>query len=320
MPPSTGTGEQPVVWSRTRFRPDASARVPVQSPPHGTTSRRPGRRRAGFRYARRSESPITALADACGSSRASAAAAQDARSLLRQWRRRLPDAHRRRDVDYAVGDRRQHGRDGPAARSAPVLAYGAEHGPENPLRPEPCGARVGRRWRPRPGDARLEAGPRRRRHRRLLLRSARSLAARIQPEHQRAAALVLPQGHRPLHRHRSRARRRRRRTQHPAAQAPRLRQPDRAARRAAVAMTARIRRSPYGTPVLLLQRQSSEPAAIWLSPWTTRNHGAADRPRDRFGTKPAAPARRSAGITAGARDNVVRRKCGSSALARTSSR
>jgi hypothetical protein len=129
MPASTGTGEQPVVWSRTRFRPDASARVPVQSPPHGTTSRRPGRRRAGFRYARRSESPITALADACGSSRASAAAAQDARSLLRQWRRRLPDAHRRRDVAYAVGDRRQHGRDGPAARSAPVLAYGAEHVP-----------------------------------------------------------------------------------------------------------------------------------------------------------------------------------------------
>jgi hypothetical protein len=39
-----------------------------------------------------------------------------------------------------------------------------------------------------------EAGPRRRRHRRLLLRSARPLAARLQREHRRAAAPVLPEG------------------------------------------------------------------------------------------------------------------------------
>ena len=45
------------------------------------------------------------------------------------------------------------------------------------------------------------------------------------------------------------ARRRRRRTQRPTTQAPRLRQPDRTARTAAVAMTARIRRSPHGCPL-----------------------------------------------------------------------
>jgi hypothetical protein len=70
----------------------------------------------------------------CCSSRASAAAAQDARSLLRQWRRRLPDAHRRRDVADPVRDRRQHGLDGPAALSARSrLRRGTR--PENPLRP-----------------------------------------------------------------------------------------------------------------------------------------------------------------------------------------
>jgi hypothetical protein len=44
------------------------------------------------------ESEPRAQKDSRASSRASAATAQDARSLLRQWRRRLPDAHRRRDV------------------------------------------------------------------------------------------------------------------------------------------------------------------------------------------------------------------------------
>ena len=47
---------------------------------------------------------------------------------------------------------------------------------------------------PRPRDARLEANPRRRRHRRLLLRPARPLAARHQRKHQRAAPPILPQG------------------------------------------------------------------------------------------------------------------------------
>jgi hypothetical protein len=33
MPTSNGTGEQPVLRSRTRFHPDASARVPVRDAP-----------------------------------------------------------------------------------------------------------------------------------------------------------------------------------------------------------------------------------------------------------------------------------------------
>jgi transposase, IS30 family len=49
-------------------------------------------------------------------------------------------------------------------------------------------------WDQGPEMARLAAGPRRRRHRGVLLRSARALAARDQREHQRAAAPVLPQG------------------------------------------------------------------------------------------------------------------------------
>ena len=52
---------------------------------------------------------------------------------------------------------------------------------------------------PRSRDARLEAGSSGRRHRHLLLRPPRTLATRLQREHQRAAAPVLPQGHRPRH-------------------------------------------------------------------------------------------------------------------------
>jgi hypothetical protein len=59
------------------------------------------------------------------------------------------------------------------------------------------------------------------------------------------------------HHQRGRARRRRRRTQRAPAQALRLRRPDRAALRAAVAMTARIRRTPTGTP--RRRQPSSEP-------------------------------------------------------------
>lgn len=74
------------------------------------------------------------------SSRASAAAAQDARSLSCQWRRRLPDAHRRRDVADPVGDRRNHGprRPGRAQRSFSLAARNTS--PES-VAPEPCGAR-----------------------------------------------------------------------------------------------------------------------------------------------------------------------------------
>ena len=86
------------------------------------------------------------------SSRAGAATAQDARSLLRQWRRRLPDAHRRRDVADPVGDRRQHARDAPAALGArsrlrratrPENLRGAPRGARSPWASR-CGARPGK--------------------------------------------------------------------------------------------------------------------------------------------------------------------------------
>ena len=66
----------------------------------------------------------------------------------------------------------------------------------------------------------------------LLLRPAQPLAARHQREHQRAAAPVLPQGHRPRAPQRRRPRRRRRRAQRPAAQDARLADPRRGPRRA----------------------------------------------------------------------------------------
>ena len=60
------------------------------------------------------------------SSKASAAAAQHARLVLRGCRRRLPDAHRRRDVAEYVANLRRRRRDCLAARGI-VLAYGVEH-------------------------------------------------------------------------------------------------------------------------------------------------------------------------------------------------
>jgi hypothetical protein len=67
-------------------------------------------------------------ADTSVSSKASATAAQHARSLLHQCRRRLPGAHRRRDVAERVRNRCWRRRDSPAG-PALVLAYGAEHVP-----------------------------------------------------------------------------------------------------------------------------------------------------------------------------------------------
>ena len=72
----------------------------------------------------------------------------------------------------------------------------------------------------------------------LLLRSAEPVAARHQREHQRAAAPVLPQGHRPRPPQRRRPRRRRRRAQRPAAQDARLAHPGRGPQRAPRAATA----------------------------------------------------------------------------------
>lgn len=77
----------------------------------------------------------------------------------------------------------------------------------------------------------------------------RAAVAPEQPWYGLLRQYLRSQGHR--FRCRDRGRRRRRRTQRPAPQAPRLRQADRTARRPAVAMTARIRRSPVGTPLPL---------------------------------------------------------------------
>ena len=66
----------------------------------------------------------------------------------------------------------------------------------------------------------------------LLLRPAQPLAARHQREHQRPAAPVLPQGHRPQPAHPDRARRRRGRAQQPAPQDPRLEDTSRSPQRA----------------------------------------------------------------------------------------
>ena len=66
----------------------------------------------------------------------------------------------------------------------------------------------------------------------LLLRPAEPLAARHQREHQRAAAPVLPQGHRPRAPQPRRPGRRRRRAQRPPAQDARMADPGRGARRA----------------------------------------------------------------------------------------
>ena len=62
----------------------------------------------------------------------------------------------------------------------------------------------------------------------LLLRSALTLAARIEREHQRPAAAVLPQGHRPVRAQRRRPRTRRPTTQRPTTQNARLENPSRA--------------------------------------------------------------------------------------------
>ena len=62
----------------------------------------------------------------------------------------------------------------------------------------------------------------RHRHRDLLLRPPRPLAARLQREHQRPPAPVLPQRHRPLRPQPGRPRRRRRQPQRPPSTNPRL--------------------------------------------------------------------------------------------------
>ena len=70
----------------------------------------------------------------------------------------------------------------------------------------------------------------------LLLRPAQPLAARHEREHQRPAAPVLPERHRPVQTQPRRPRRRRRRAQQPTAQDPRLEDTRRGPRRAATSL------------------------------------------------------------------------------------
>ena len=71
----------------------------------------------------------------------------------------------------------------------------------------------------------------------LLLRPPQPLAARHEREHQRAAAPVLPQGHRPVVLRARPARPGRRRTQRPPPQTPRLRNPRRRPRTTTIPAT-----------------------------------------------------------------------------------
>ena len=121
----------------------------------------------------------------------------------------------------------------PRARNGPALAgHGAEavrdaiachdHHLARPAAPV---ADLG----PGRGDGRPRPAAHRHRHRDLLLRPAQPLAARHQREHQRPAAPVLPQGHRPEPPQPRRPGRRRRRPQRPPPQDARLEDPSRGA-------------------------------------------------------------------------------------------
>ena len=107
---------------------------------------------------------------------------------------------------------------------------------------------------PRQGARPARPAQDRHRPRRLLRRPAQPMAARHEREHQRAAAPVLPQGHRPVPLERRRDRSRRRRAQQPAPQDPRLED---------------TRRGPRRTPTLPPTRRCCDDR---LNPVSTR-HG-----------------------------------------------
>ena len=109
------------------------------------------------------------------------------------------------------------------------------------------------------------------RHGRVLLRRALTVAARQQREHERAAARLLPEGHRPERPHRRGRRADRRRAQRPATQDARLAAPRRAVRRrergrltgptrAAHARGDRLRLGPRASPPSNPARVSYTPA------------------------------------------------------------
>ena len=117
------------------------------------------------------------------------------------------------------------------------------------------------------------------RHPGLLRRPAQPLAARHEREHQRAAAPVLPEGHRPVPLERRRDRSRRRRPQHPTPQDPRLEDP---------------RRSPQRAPTLAPTSRCCDdrlnPPWLPRSAWTT-HPGTWSRPRRAIAISSASTAR-----------------------------
>src|SRR3954466_10393043 len=125
---------------------------------------------------------------------------------------------------------------------------------------------------PRQGALRARSVQGRHRHRRLLRRPALALAARYEREHQRPAAPVLPQGHRPLSLEPRGPPRRPGRGQQQAPQGPRLENPGRGPRRAStVAPPSRCcndRLSPSNTPRPSSTRSPPATAfgAVWVEP------------------------------------------------------
>ena len=133
---------------------------------------------------------------------------------LSRWSRRRPRRRRRRAQRPAPQDPRlEDARRG--LQRAPTLA---------PTR-QCCDHRLSLGPRQRAGPAHPDQH--RRRPADLLLRPGQPLATRQQREHQRAAAAVLPQRHRPVHPRRRTPDRRRRRTQRPTPQNPALGHPRR---------------------------------------------------------------------------------------------
>ena len=122
---------------------------------------------------------------------------------------------------------------------------------------------------PRQGAVRARPVQGRHRHRRLLRRPALALAARHEREHQRPAAPVLPQRHRPVPLEPRRPPRRPGRDQQPAPQDPRLEDARRGLRRAAtVAPTSRCcndRLSPGNTAAK--RSPKPPPDSISANPW-----------------------------------------------------
>ena len=122
----------------------------------------------------------------------------------------------------------------PRAKNGPALAgHGAEAVRDaiaSTIMALPGQLRRSLTWDQGAEMARPRATAHRHRHRDLLLRPAQPLAARHQREHQRPAAPVLPQGHRPEPPQPRRPGRRRRRSQQSPPQDPRLEDPGRGAR------------------------------------------------------------------------------------------